>query len=218
MRPKTKEELAYDSLKELILEGELPKNQFLSQRVLAEKVGTNITTIRTALRQLESDSLIENVPQWGVRIPEETEEVLIDRYFIRELLEVGAVRRIVKRRDSLDFDSIMEKAKYCDALARRLPEDVIKFSQAHFDFHTELARQSGSKLLLQSLNKIHFRSWLLWHDRRLWTRGSQVNHQKLVEILFNSSERAAVSAMRRHINGGLKIELAVIRQGLDTPS
>lgn len=210
--PKTKEELAYDDLKVLILNAELPKGEFLSQRMLAQRVDTNLTTVRTALRQLENDGLIENVPQWGVRIPEETEERLRDLYFMRELLEVGAVQRLVANRDAVDVGAIMEKAKRCDALARKLPDNIVEFSQSHFDFHMELARQSGSALLVQDLNRIHFRSWLLWHDLRLWRRRDLVDHQKLVDVIFSSNEERATEAIRKHILGGLEIELAELRK------
>ena len=213
--PRTKEELAYEDLKVLILAGQLPKDEFLSQRMLAQRVGTNITTVRTALRQLENDGLLENVPQWGVRIPVETEERLRDLYFMRELLEMGAVRRCVQNRDAVDVDLVMEKAKRCDALARKLPENVVAFSQAHFDFHLELAKQSGSELLVQNLNRIHFRSWLLWHDVRLWKRRNLVDHEKLVTVMFSTSEDDAAEAIRRHINGGLQAELAELRKVQD---
>ncbi|MFA7671973.1 MAG: GntR family transcriptional regulator, partial [Sphaerochaetaceae bacterium] len=135
--PKTKEEQAYLELKNLILEGKLPTQKFLSQRMLAATVNTNINTIRTALRLLENDNLIENVPQWGVRIPMETEEVLRDRYFLRELLEVGAVKLLIRRRKAgnLDISSIIEKARICDDIAREEPKDISKFSKAHLDFH-----------------------------------------------------------------------------------
>lgn len=212
--PKTKEELAYEQLKILILSGELPKDEFLSQRMLAQRVDTNITTVRTALRQLENDGLMENVPQWGVRIPAETEERLRDLYFMRELLEVGAVRRLVQNRASVDIKTITEKAKRCDALARKLPDSLIEFSQSHFDLHMELAKQSGSELLVQSLNRIHFRSWLMWHDLRLWTRKDLVNHQRMVALIFSSSEAVAVSEIRKHISGGLQTELVELRKSL----
>ncbi len=210
--PKTKEELAYEDLKELILAGQLPKDEFLSQRMLAQRVGTNITTVRTALRQLENDGLLENVPQWGVRIPIETEERLRDLYFMRELLEMGAVRRCVQNRGAVDVDLIMEKARRCDALARKLPENVVAFSQAHFDFHLELAQQSGSELLVQNLNRVHFRSWLLWHDVRLWKRRNLVDHEKLVNVIFSTNEEDAAEAIRRHIEGGLQAELVELRK------
>lgn len=213
MEPKTNEELACEELRSLILSGELPKDKFLSQRMLAQMVDSNITTVRTALRQLENDGLIENVPQWGVRIPVETEERLRDLYFIRELLEVGAVQRLVQRRTTINAAIIVEKARHCDALARKLPDSLSEFSQAHFDFHMELARQSGSALLVQSLNRIHFRSWLLRHDRRLWTRRALVNHRKMIDIILNSGEEEAVAAIRKHIVGGLQIELAELQKG-----
>jgi DNA-binding GntR family transcriptional regulator len=210
--PKTKEELAYEQLKALILAGELPKDEFLSQRKLAQRVDTNLTTVRTALRQLERDGLMENVPQWGVRIPLETEERLRDLYFLRELLEVGAIRRLVQNKDAVDIKTIKDKAKRCDTLARKLPDSMIEYNEAHYDFHMELAKQSGSQLLVESLNRIHFRRWLTRHDVRLWTRKDLVNHQRMVDAIFSSPERVAVAEMRNHILGGLESELAELRK------
>jgi DNA-binding GntR family transcriptional regulator len=219
--PRTKEEQAYERLKNLILAGQLPRNQFLSQRMLAEKAGTNITTIRTALRQLESDDLVQNVPRWGVRIPRETEEVVRDRYFVRELLEVGAVRRIIARRGSgtIDTATISEKARLVDEIARELPKDIDKFSRAHFDFHVELARQSGSPLLLLSLSRIHFKSIMLGNARRAWARGAPVNHEDMVQLILESDEPSAVEAMVSHIQKGLEGELQTLREELaETPA
>jgi len=212
--PRTKEELAYEQLKALILAGELPKDAFLSQRKLAQRVDTNLTTVRTALRQLERDGLMENVPQWGVRIPLETEERVRDLYFMRELLEVGAVRRLVQNKAAVDLKTIKDKAKRCDALARKLPDSMIEYNEAHYDFHMELAKQSGSQLLVESLNRIHFRSWLTRHDVRLWTRKELVNHQRMVDVIFSSPEKVAVAAIRNHIVGGLEGELAELRKSL----
>jgi DNA-binding GntR family transcriptional regulator len=212
--PKTKEEQAYEQLRTLILAGELPKDEFLSQRKLAERVDTNLTTVRTALRQLENDGLIENVPQWGVRIPQETEERLRDLYFMRELLEVGAVRRLVQSRDSIDLRIIKDKAKRCDTLARKLPDSLVEYNEAHYDFHMELAKQSGSELLVHSLNRIHFRSWLMRHDLRLWTRKDLVNHQRMVDVIFSAPEKVAVSEIRSHIVGGLESELVELRKSV----
>ena len=133
---------------------------------------------------------------------------------MRELLEVGAVRLLVQNRQSIDIDAIAEKARRCDALARQLPDNIIEFSQSHFDFHLELAKQSGSELLVQNLNRIHFRSWLLWHDLRLWHRRDLVDHQKMVRVIFGSTEEVAVDAIRKHIIGGLQIELVELRKSL----
>ena len=209
----TKETVAYSKLKNMILEGKFPRDQFLSQRMLATKVNTNISTIRTVLRLLESDNLIENVPQWGVRIPIETEDVIKDRYFIRELLEVGAVQRIIKLRDLKDFDSqaIIDKARYCDELAKDVTKNIESFSKAHFDFHMELAKQSGSPLLLTSLSRIHFRSLILSHAQRGWALGASINHETLVNAILHCEEKEAIEKTINHIRGGLQSELDAMR-------
>ena len=61
--PKTKEQLAYESLRELIVRGELPLGEFLSQRMLTSKVDSTMVNVRPALRQLENDGLIESIPR-----------------------------------------------------------------------------------------------------------------------------------------------------------
>ena len=209
----TKETVAYSKLKAMILEGQLPRDQFLSQRMLATKVDTNISTIRTVLRLLESDNLIENVPQWGVRIPEETEEVLIDRYFMRELLEVGAVQRIIKIRSSDSFSAkiIIEKAQFCDELSKDAKKNIEAFSKAHFEFHMELAKQSRSPLLLQSLTRIHFKSLILSHAQRGWALGASINHVSLVKVILQDDESNAIKATINHIRGGLQSELQALK-------
>ena len=122
-QPRTKEDIAYGRLKELILVGALPRGEFLSQRMLAERVDAAVITVRAALRQLENDRLIESVPQWGVRIPLETEDSVADRYFLRELLEVGAVQRLVLRREDIEVDTLRSSARACDELSAESESD-----------------------------------------------------------------------------------------------
>jgi DNA-binding transcriptional MocR family regulator len=65
--PPTSEQQVTDRLRRHILAGELPVGEFLSQRKLAELAGTSVISVRGALRQLENEGLIENVPRAGVR-------------------------------------------------------------------------------------------------------------------------------------------------------
>ena len=74
--------------------------------------------------------------------------------------------------------------------------------------------QSGSELLIHSLNRIHFRSWLLRHDVRLWSRKDLVNHERMVDVMFSSPEKVAVEEIRNHIVGGLESELVELRKSL----
>ena len=151
--PKTSEEIAYDKLRLAVLRGELPTNQFLSQRMLAERIGAAVVTLRAAMRSLEKEGLLENVPRWGVRIPLETKESLIDRYYMRELLEVAALRRMLEHYDASLVDLLHSQAEKCDLMAfedPENPENIEQFADLHFDLHHTLAEASQSPLLIRS--------------------------------------------------------------------
>ncbi|MFA7671970.1 MAG: GntR family transcriptional regulator [Sphaerochaetaceae bacterium] len=213
MSLQTKEEQAYLELRKLILEGKLPKQEFLSQRRLASQINANINTTRSALRLLENDNLIENVPQWGVRIPIETEEIIRDRYFMRELIEAGAVKLIMDRirTESLDISPIIEKAILCDTISREEPISIIKFADAHFDFHMELARYSKSNLILKNLERLHFHSLIKSHAERGWA-GTTTDHKLLVDLMLKGNENEAKDAMIKHIRAGLNSELKYLQK------
>ena len=206
----TKEDQSYNCLKELILNGDLPHGKFLSQRMLAEKCKANIVTMRAALRQLENDGLIENVPQWGVRIPEETEEAIRDRYFLREILEIAAIRRIIERRNNIDVAELKKRAKECDELSSEPGENFKLFAERHYRFHQILTDMSGSIMLSQTYKRLWMRSLMLWNARRGWLRGfdrSPMLHQDLIQVILTESEKTAVDAIIEHIRHGLEIEL-----------
>ena len=57
-------------------------------------------------------------------------------------------------------------------------------------------------------------SWLMQHDLRLWKRKDVVNHQRMVDVIFSSPEKVAVSEIRNHILGGLESELVELRKSL----
>ena len=107
--PKTNEEMAYHLLRDLLLRGELPVGKFLSQRMLCERAGVAEVTVRPALRLLQNEGLIEYIPRWGVRVPVETEDSLRDRYFMREVLEVAAFKRVIELNNPLHKPGVVSR-------------------------------------------------------------------------------------------------------------
>jgi DNA-binding GntR family transcriptional regulator len=206
--PKTDEEIAYERLRNLIISGELPINEFLSQRKLSEQVGSAVVTVRAALRSLESEGLIENIPRWGVRIPEETEEVLRDRYFMREVLEVAAMRRILNQNNPEHLKVLVDMAERCDQVESEEPTNMELFSKVHYDFHRAIAELSGSPLLLEALDRIHLRTLMLYNAHRGWGRGrDRVTHVALMHEIMNGDWQHIKETMRHHIRRGLQHEL-----------
>jgi DNA-binding GntR family transcriptional regulator len=212
--PRTNEEIAYQRLRELILARELPVDEFLPQRKLAEIAGAAVVTVRTALRTLENEGLIENIPRWGVRIPRETEETLRDRYYMREVLELAAVRRILDRGSPSCTQVLREKAEKCDGLEAEDPENIKRFAELHYDFHHYIAECSESPLLMECLDRVSLKTMMLSNSKRGWGRGQdRTTHLQLVDNIFSGNANQSEEALRKHIRRGLDLELEVIGLG-----
>ena len=213
---KTSEEITYDRLKTLIVNNKLPFGIFLSQRKLAESVGATLSTLRSCLRLLENDGLIENVPKWGVRIPVENDDSMKERYYVRELLEVGAVDKILERNDPKARAILEKKAVACDAIRLSNPESFKEFARIHTDFHMEIARLCGNKFLCQELSRLNFRSMMLSNSKYGWEmHGENINeayHQDYIWNIFESDRQSALEAVRTHIRRGCVVELDTLRK------
>lgn len=211
---KTCEEITYERLKERILCNELPQGEFLSQRKLAESVGATLMSLRSSLRLLENDGLIENVPKWGVRIPVESAESIKERYYVRELLEIGAVDQLLILNIPGAKESLMEKAKACDMVRRTDAESFREFAEKHAALHLAIAELCGNRLLFQQLNRLNFRSMMLQNARFCWeTYDENTNatyHCNFIEAIFSGDRSEATETVRKHIRTGCRLELKTL--------
>lgn len=210
LQPKTKEAIVYEKLKQFLLEGRIPTRDFLSQRTLASMVEAAVITVRGALRRLENDGLIENIPHWGVRVPPETSETLRDRYYMRRLFEVEAVRQIVCNRTTLDPDPLLQLARRCDRIDTDPDGDLLEFGRVHAQLHREIVALAGSPLMSQMFERISLKGLFYWNAYRTWQATDSRylgDHEALINHIFSRDEEAVVKEMRRHVERGLANEL-----------
>jgi DNA-binding GntR family transcriptional regulator len=82
-RPKSLTDLAHDSIRQLIVGGELPMGAQLSEATLAAQLGISKTPVREALLRLRADGLIDIQPQRGTFVfsltPRQVEEICVFR-------------------------------------------------------------------------------------------------------------------------------------------
>ena len=208
--PLTREDHVWQVVRDGILSGALPVGEFLSQRKLAEQFDTSLITLRAALRRLENDGLIENVPRWGVRIPEDTPEQVQDRYFMRETLELAALARALPTMGEAQWRRLRELAEECDANAGSDEAAVRAFATAHHALHRCLVEVAGSPLLLEQYDRLMARNLMLINARRGWATGrdrGNAHHQALIQSLRELSPAKAAVALRDHVHRGLAHEI-----------
>jgi DNA-binding GntR family transcriptional regulator len=76
-----------DRLRTMILQGDLPPGERVKVQRLEETFGVSQIPIREALRQLEAEGLVTNMPQRGVTVAPMSAQDLLDLYEFRRLIE-----------------------------------------------------------------------------------------------------------------------------------
>ncbi len=214
--PETQEDIAYTRLKDLILDGKLEIGEFLSQRKLADKVKTAVVTVRGALRTLENEGLIENVPRWGVRIPPLTEESARDRNYMREVLETAGVEKIAGSLSEEKAEKLRTLAETCDSFDYTDKDQIRDYAEAHLAFHLFISECSGSPLLSSSLEHLLARDRMVLNARFGWARGTvsteKNHHSSLAEIIIGGPLEKAKTAIKKHVQDGIRSELEAIKE------
>jgi DNA-binding GntR family transcriptional regulator len=82
---------AYNAIRDAILGNQLKPGTNLSEAELARKLGISRTPTREALKRLEEDGLVQNIPRKGAFVTEITIEMIVEIYQLREALECYAV-------------------------------------------------------------------------------------------------------------------------------
>src|SRR5215472_9756193 len=84
--------LAYNSIKEYILEGRLDENSRLTEEFLSTQLGISKSPIREALNRLETEGLIRIEPRKGAYLRRLSAAEVTDLYDLREALETHVMR------------------------------------------------------------------------------------------------------------------------------
>ncbi|MBA2343798.1 MAG: GntR family transcriptional regulator, partial [Rubrobacter sp.] len=83
----------FERLRRLILDGEYGPDERLIEEQLAERLGMSRTPIRQALTMLESEGLVELIPNRGAVVCSFSVDEVWDIYDLRAVLEGHAARR-----------------------------------------------------------------------------------------------------------------------------
>jgi DNA-binding GntR family transcriptional regulator len=179
-----------DALRTAIIEGRLAPGARLTERELIEMTGVSRTVIREALRQLESEGVIETIPNKGPIVRKLTRDEAKDLYLIRSVLEGLAARMFVANATREDI-AALSRALDETAIAYRDgdPENVLNAKNRFYDI---LFRGAGSETLSSMIATLHARIWRwralgLGHPRR--SRGRSKEAVKGLRDLLKSIER-----------------------------
>jgi GntR family transcriptional repressor for pyruvate dehydrogenase complex len=212
-RPNTYELLA-QRLLGLIASGEIAGGAPLpSERELVERYGVGRSSVREALRTLESKGLIHQrgkgrfvaaEPQAplnsSLQVLLELQEVDRGELFeIRSVLEGETAAFAAERRSDDDIAAIAETI---DAMTASL-ETADGYIDADLQFHLAIARASGNRIALLMMHAIRdvLRRWLLTlYSVPGGPEASVAHHRKILEAIVARDPEAARCRMHEHLS------------------
>lgn len=199
--------LAYDTVRQLILDGGFQPGERLLEEELAQRVGVSRTSIRDCLRRLAGEGLIRTEANRGTFVTEYTSAEVDEVFQLRAVLEGHATALAAVHGRPEHWDAMAELATEIDRqLATPAETDAQRFAQfqvSNTRFHDILLQASGSRRL-QELTRSLIELPLVTIKQHAWPgevriRRSNEQHWELLEALRAGDPLLARLRVQAHI-------------------
>jgi DNA-binding GntR family transcriptional regulator len=196
--------LAYSTIRDQILSGELPGGHRLREDDLAAMIGVSRTPIREALRSLAAEGLVTHERNRGFQVESWTLKDLEEVHGLRSLLEPYATA-LAATSGLLDIDALAAIADAMDEAISQPKLDVEVITELNNRFHDAIMEASGNqrlRLLVISVAQVPIvrRTFSQYTPADL--KRSLAQHQELVESLRSGDPVWAEAVMRAHMRLG----------------
>lgn len=145
------------ALRELVLSGELLPGERVSELAMVERIGVSRTPLRSALVRLETEGLLEVLPNGGYAARQLSVQDVFAAIEIRGAIEGLAAKFAAERRlGAADFQPIADTQREIDDLIDRNQPNGRTFSSyvpLNERFHEQLAELSGSLFIQQQIER-----------------------------------------------------------------
>jgi len=205
-------DVAFNTLRQAILTGELKPGERLMEIRLADKLGVSRTPIREAIHKLALEGLVTMVPRHGAEVAQITEKSMNDVLEVRRALDALCAELAC---DRITDEELAALKQACDHFEQCVAEkDTRKIAQADVALHNIIVHATGNQRLIQLINNL---SEQMYRYRFEYIKDSN-RHEALVEehkiiyqSIVNKDKETAAAAARTHIDNQKKAIIHKIR-------
>ena len=200
---KSKKDLVVDVIREAILSGELEPGARLLQDDLAERLQVSSTPVREALRQLETEGMLQSSPNRGVRVAEVDFQAVREIYLIRAELEALATRLAAPKLRPADLARL--RALHAEIETNIHAQELKALRRLNFELHSLIYEAAGLPELLKLIRGLWTKfPWDTLHVLPNRARRSAQEHARLIEALAAGKAELAGQLMREHIENAAR--------------
>lgn len=205
-----------NNIRDAIIQGEFHPGQRLYEKELCERTSVSRTSIREALRQLESEGIVTVIPNKGTCVAKLSYDEVKEIYEVRRVLESFAVKLFAERATETQIkklETVVNRLERTFQAGRH--EDLVKIKD---QFYKVLLEGSKNQLIASFLNSINARTAFL-RNMSLSSAGRPPKSiQEIKEILKhlqNRNSQGAWQASFDHVGRAQDAALKVLQSDLD---
>ena len=192
--------LVYEELKRNIMSMKLEPGQTMSTQEIATKLNVSRTPVREAFLRLQSEGLVEMIPQRETMVSKISLKRVEQEKFIRECLEMGVIRKFMDKSGcevEENMAELIQLQKKCGE-----EKDFVGFLEADDQFHKVLFDVTGQEMAWETIasrNGHYNRLRILYVQRDTAMQESIEQHHKIATLLESGSREEAARALSSHV-------------------
>ena len=192
------------TLRRRILNDELPAGTRLVEAGIADEYGVSRATVRQALRDLQTEGLVDISPRRHSMVTRMSAEDIHDICYARCVLETAAAREALARLPEGFFSNL--EAVVAEMAAAAAAGDMHELVDIDTRFHSEIVRASGRRRLTELWETMNGHMYALMRssldrqlDRQRVQLGEAVNrHRRVVEALATGDPKLIETVIHDH--------------------
>lgn len=193
-------DLAYDELRERILDLRLPPGSVVNENALAAELGLGRMPVREAIARLATDRFVTVLPRRGTVVTPVGLDDVLDMFEAREAIECGVAYIVAKRATAEDLATLRPLVK--DADRARDGTDHEAFLRDDHAIHGFLVHMVRNSLLQDAADRLllhNLRFWRTYWASRPAQHATMISHTDLLAALEAHDSEQAEKAMREHL-------------------
>ena len=204
-------DVVYESLRRTLIEGKVPVGERFIEKEYSQRLNISRTPVREALKQLESEDLVEYIPRVGVVVKRICKEDVIEIYKIRLSLEVLVVTTAMECITQEEIDEISNLLDYTEKVnTEGNLEEVI---QLFGEFNSMIYKSSKMKRLPAMISNLNnylqrFRNISIEDNSRREKALSE--HRLILDALISKDKELAQKIIKTHLEDSLEVVIKEI--------
>ncbi len=198
------EDAVYRKLKTAIRKRYIKQGSQLVEVALAQQLGVSRTPVRSAIKRLEAEGLVNSIPNRGAFVITPTQKEIEETFLVRAQLEIMATR----------LTSSRVTPKQIDELRNLISLETKVFDESNLDdyyaandnLHLKIAELSGNGVLYSYIKELldRTRIFLILYDPfyKLEYRPTS-EHEAIIDALAAGNAEDAANAVEMHINSSI---------------